>query len=515
MKYKNIYLLIGFSLFLSCNVFSQIEQPKRAEIELKSQENFYTVVSAEEKGLIIFREKDELVKNGTTSWEFIKYDTGLNQEWVQNYQIEFDQEFVGYDYSRNDLFLLFRRGAYQQGDYKMIKMNLYNGDTSQYKISNLMPIVLSDFNVIGQAALLSGQVNNRAVILHFDYVDKKIKVLPGMYKKYTEINELKVDDYNRTFNLVMTEKTVDRRNTVSTKTFDENGELIKSVLVKPDDKVNILYGRSTTFDDDKQLVVGTYSLGNSNYSRGIYVAKIDDEDQGAFNHYNFGDLHNFFSYMKAKRENRIKQRIARRKVKGKKVKFNYRLLVHDIIEKDDNYIMIAEAYYPKYTHSHNSFMYGASGYMQSNSFRRFGNNSNGLNFDGYKYTHAVVAGFDKSGKLLWDNSFEINDVESYYLENFVKASVEKDKIVLLYLYENVVRSKIINNDKVLEGKAFNDIKLKFEEDVVKSGDNKVGGLEHWYGNNFMAFGVQRIRNLKAQNGSTSREVFYINKISYN
>ncbi|MDQ3395199.1 MAG: hypothetical protein M3512_13955, partial [Bacteroidota bacterium] len=136
-------------------------------------------------------------------------------------------------------------------------------------------------------------------------------------------------------------------------------------------------------------------------------------------------------------------------------------------------------------------------------------------FDGYKYTHAVVAGFDRNGKLLWDNSFEINDVESFQLEKFVKASVEKDRIVLLYLYENVVRSKIINNDEVLEGKSFNDIKLKFEDDVVNNGDNKVGGLEYWYGNNFVAFGVQKIRNATVKFPLTQREVFYINKINYN
>lgn len=501
-------------LLLWSDVQCQIEQPKRAEIELQSQENFFTVVSAEEKGVVIFREKDEIVTNGTSAWEFIKFDTGLNQEWIQNYDLEFDQEFIGYDYSRNDLFLLFRRGAYQQGDYRMVRMNMENGDTTQFKISNLMPIVLSDFNVIGQAALLSGQVNNRAVIIHFDYMEKKIKVLPGMYKKYTEITELKIDDFERTFSVVMTEKTVDRRTTVSAKTFDENGELLKNITLNPADKLSIIYGRTTSFDNDKQLVVGTYSEGNSNFSRGIYVAKVDEEGQEAFNHYNFGDLHNFFSYMKAKRETRVKKRIARRKVKGKNVKFNYRLLVHDIIEKDGNYIMIAEAYYPKYTHSSSSLM-GGGGYIQSNSFRRFNSFNNNLHFDGYKYTHAVVAGFDKSGKLLWDNSFEINDVESFNLETFVKASVDKDKIVLLYLYENVVRSKIINDDKVLEGKAFNDIKLKFEEDVVKNGDNKVGGLEYWFGNNFIAFGVQRIRNSKAASGSPSREVFYINKISYN
>jgi hypothetical protein len=307
----------------------------------------------------------------------------------------------------------------------------------------------------------------------------------------------------------MTERTMDRRNTVSTKTFDENGEILKNATLSPDQKFNFLYGRSTTFDDNLQFILGTYSLGNSNYSRGIYIAKLDEEGREEINHYNFGDLNNFFSYMKAKRQDRIKKRIARRKIKGKNVKFNYRLLVHDVIEKEGKYIMLAEAYYPRYTNS--NYFYGPG----FNSFGRSRGDMQSMYFDGYKYTHAVVLGFDQKGKLLWDNSFEINDVISYNLEKFVNASVEKDKIVLLYLYENVVRSKIISNNKVLEGKAFNDIKLKFEDDVVKSNDNKIGGLEHWYGNNFFAFGVQSIRNFKYPGIKPNREVFYINKITYN
>lgn len=510
---KKSFLLLITIVFLtiSFSLTAQIEQPQRAEIELSDNENYFYVVSAEEKGLIAFREKDDIVKSGTTDWEFVKYDTALNQEWKREYKLDFDQEFIGYDYSYNDLFLLFRKGPYQQTEYKMIRVGLDHGDTTHFSIKNLIPIELSDFNVVGSAALLSGKVSHRAVVIHYNYIENKLKVLPGLYKNNTDITEIKVDDEKLRFNIVMTERTVDRRTTVATKTFNEDGELINNVVLSPEDNISILYGRSTSFEDGLQYVIGTYSLGNSNYSRGVYIAKIDDEGENKFNHYNFGDLENFFSYMKAKREDRIKKRIARRKIKGKKIKFNYKLLVHDIIEKDGQYIMLAEAYYPRYTNygTVESASYYSSFLMRS---RRF---DQGMHFEGYKYTHAVVAGFDKEGRLLWDNSFEINDVVSFNLEKFVNASVEKDRIVLLYLYENVVRSKIISNNKVLEGKAFNDIKLKFEDDVVKNNENKAGGLQHWYGNTFFGFGVQTLKNTKGALVGGTRDVFYINKITYN
>ncbi|MGI9541639.1 MAG: hypothetical protein ACR2MX_00185, partial [Cyclobacteriaceae bacterium] len=226
-------------------------------------------------------------------------------------------------------------------------------------------------------------------------------------------------------------------------------------------------------------------------------------------YFNFADLQNFFSYMRAKREARIKKKIERRKIEGKKLRFNYRFLVHNLIEDDDGkYLMIGEAFYPKY----NSNNYGS--YFGGGFVRGAGRYQRNLAFEGFKYTHAVVIAFDRSGKLLYDNSFEINDVLSYDLEQFVNVSVEDDRLVLLYIYENVIRSKLVQADEVLEGKSFNEIALNFEEDVAKNPDSEFGGLELWYDNKFFAYGVQKIKNLTGQSVKLNREVFFVNKIQY-
>ena len=137
-------------------------------------------------------------------------------------------------------------------------------------------------------------------------------------------------------------------------------------------------------------------------------------------------------------------------------------------------------------------------------------------FSGYHYTHAVVIGFNEKGDILWDNSFQINDVVSFQLEQFVHADVQDDKIVLLYLYENEIRTKIISGSEVLEGKSFNNMRLTFEDDVIndKSSYANVGGLEKWYDHNYFAYGVQKIKNLRDTGVNLNRKVFYINKVRY-
>jgi hypothetical protein len=106
-------------------------------------------------------------------------------------------------------------------------------------------------------------------------------------------------------------------------------------------------------------------------------------------------------------------------------------------------------------------------------------------------------------------------VISYDLKQLVEVDARKDEIVLLYNYENVIRSKLIQNADVLEGKSFNDINLMFQDDVIEKNDTDFGGLEKWFGNRFYAYGVQNIKNLKDAGVKLSRKVFFINKILYN
>jgi hypothetical protein len=138
---------------------------------------------------------------------------------------------------------------------------------------------------------------------------------------------------------------------------------------------------------------------------------------------------------------------------------------------------------------------------------------NGRIFDGYHYTHAVVMGFNEDGTLLWDNSFEINDVKTFTLEQFVKLEVLPDRLALMYLYENHIRTKIIKDDLVLEGKAVDPILTFNENDVVKDERTDKNKLEYWYNNYLYAYGVQDIVTNTA-GSSSRRRVFFINKVYY-
>ena len=497
MKYLTLFVFV----ICSWSLQSQIDQPLRVEVELKRLDNHYTVTSMEEKGIVLFRELANLSERGKKVWEVVKLDTLLQNVLTKNYFLDFSTELVGYEYRAGYFYLLFRMGEYQKADLKIIKISMDSGEDEQYDIKQIVPVNLTEFTIIDNAALLGGYVNYRPALIHYGFEEQKIKVLPGIYRNHSELIELNIDEDSNTFTVLMSERTRDRLSTISVKRFDSNGTLLQNTQLEPLPNSSILYGRTTSFSNTKRFVIGTYSYKRSTYSRGIYIAQIDPnpEIKPKITYFNYGDLKNFFNYMKAKRAARVKERVERRKVEGKKVRLNYRFMVHDIIKENGNFLMIGEAFYPKY---------GSSG---SYSYYLGGNN---LAFEGYKYTHAVIIAFDPKGKLVYDNSFEINDVLSYQLDQLVSVHVQDEKIILLYTYENVIRSKIIQGDEVLEGKAFNDIALAFENDIMGNNNSEVGGLKKWYDDYFFAYGVQKIKNLRSGGTSMDREVFYINKIIY-
>ncbi len=498
-----LFLLITSQVFFT-SAFAQLQQPQRLELVLDREEDeSFEVVSAGEKGIVLYRE----VKNRDTKMErkyqVMLIDTTLNKTWENNYFIHLKYIQIGFEYADDYFYLLFQRNSESlKADLFVLRINLQTQAAETFLIERDYAMELTEFEVVGNTLIFGGYANYIPTIITYKFGQPQAKVLPGFFNDKSQIQDLETDDDRKTFNVLLAFRTNDGRKTISYKSFSEEGDLIKNINLQPADENSLLFGRAINLDNDVDLIVGTYTRKRSDMSRGIFLARISPEGDQEINYYNYADLKNFFSYMKAGRQRRVEERIKRRKIKGKKNKFNYHLLVHDVVPWEGKFIMVGEAFYPKYAQS--SFYGGYYPYRDSY----------GMAFEGYKYTHAVVFGFDRRGRLVWDNSFEINDVTSYTLDQFVQVSLTKEEMALVYMYENEIRTKIIEGNDVIEGKTFNELKLSFEDDVVDQHESEYGGLEKWYNGNLFAYGIQKIKNTRGEEIRSEREVFFINKIVY-
>ncbi|MBZ0246297.1 MAG: hypothetical protein K8H85_10145 [Cyclobacteriaceae bacterium] len=469
---------------------AQVQQIGRFEIPISNFENSnFSVVSAGANGLMIYR---RLYSSPLDQLEITRVDTIFRVVWNKKLEIAKGLRAVRALVKHNSLFVLFKANNNRYGDFLIAAIDINDGAYRVYRVQNLISFNPIEFIITDEAALIGGYFNYRPLIVHFNFASQKSKILPGFFNEVGELTQVKPYD-DGSVEVIVSSDNYEKKKCLWIRNYDAKGDLIKTTILEPGDKKNLIFGRSIPIGNDEQAVVGVYGRFKE-YSRGIFIARIDPVGEYQIKYYDYGDLNHFFSYMKATRQERIKQRIERKKIKGKKAKFNYRFIVHEVIETKDNYVMLGEAFFPKYA------------YVNGLSQTRI--------LIGYQYTHAVVIGFDKNGKLTWDNSFEINDIITSNLNQYVKIQAQEDKIYLQYVYENEIRSKIIMDSQIVEGKSSDEVKLKFEDDVLRNTEFESSNLDYWYDNKLFVYGVQQIRNYSKSQRNSNRKVFFINKVDY-
>ncbi len=504
LKRNRILILVLFHTSLWGTALGQIQQVNRFEIAIKHDENEkFSTVSAGESGLMIYR---RLYEHKLDKIELIRIDTALHEVWRKNIDVAKDLFAVRAVVKENFLFILFKSFNYLLGDFQIVVVDVADGAFTVYSVSNIIPFNPSEFIITNQAALIGGYFNYRPLMLYFNFGNQTSRILPGFFNEPGELTQVKAYEDGSSDVIVSTDN-YEKKKCLWIRNYDASGELIKTTVLQPEDKKNFIFGRSIKVDDE-QLVVGVYGRYKE-YSRGIFIARIDPNGEYKVQYYDYADLQHFFNYMKAPKEKRIKGRIERKRIKGKKVRFNYRFIVHEIIKKDDQFIMLGEAFYPQYAYPNGFINRWGIPQMNSHSFNR-----GGYTLIGYHYTHAVVIGFNENGSLLWDNSFEVNDVMTPTLEQFVKIQPLEDKIMLQYVFDDQIRTKLINGSEIIEGKSYDKIKLRFEDDILKSSNYELSKLDYWYDGHLYVYGVQQIRNWKEAKVNANRKVFFINKIQY-
>lgn len=471
---------------------SQVLQTGRYELPLLPQERHIETITAGKNGVFLYRtyfgQKDDVL-------QLIKIDTAFSEEWSGYLHIEKGYIIMGRQSFDGKLYLLLRYHTYAKNDLILLAIDERNGSYVRYHVPCFIPLLPSQFNITNNGALIGGYYNRVPVVLFFTFDTRTTKVLPGLFNEAGELAQVKT--YNDgTFDVLISSKNFSRQRTMWIKNYDADGNLLRNLPLDPGDK-HFIFGRAVRGVENTQIVAGVFGTVNAEYSKGLFITALNPDGESVTRLYHFSELENFFAYMKPRREERIKSRIERKLARGKHARFSYRFLVHELIPYQGNYILLGEAFVPQYRYPR-AANYGSTPARI---------------FDGYLYTHAVVMCFDKTGNLLWDNSFEINDIKTFTLDQFVKIEPFDDKIALIYMYDNTIRTKVIQSDKVVEGKTIDPIQIFSDTEVVKRDLSDHGRLEYWYGDSLLACGIQEIAG-KPGVGASRRTVFYINKIRF-
>ncbi|QOI97406.1 MAG: hypothetical protein HRU69_07845 [Flammeovirgaceae bacterium] len=493
-----IRLLSGSVFFIIAYAVSgQLQQSKRYEIPISDKEAEYHVASAKTNGALIYRYSST---KRNDFLDLIHLDTAFNELWKN--QLELEKKFILAHQRTLDgrQYMLFYHREFTTLNFYIYSIQLKDGALTKYQVENYIPFVPTHLEVTSKGALIGGYyIGHVPVVLYFSFTTLRTNVLPGLVNETGELIQIRVSD-DDSFQILIGAKNFMKQRTIWIKLYNPDGTLKQNTSIQPPENSSLLFGKVIETGNDNLVVAGTYGNRTSEYSKGLFIVTTNNQGDQVQYLYPFTDLENFFNYMKAKRQKRIKEKIERRKIKGKKIRLQYRILVHELVLQNNQYLLLGEAFYPVYKRD-DRYNYGLATSLAIPYI-----------FDGYRYTHAIVIGFNQQGKLQWDNSFEINDVKTFTLEQFVKMDAQSDKIALLYLFDNRIRTKILQGSKILEGKNYNPLKLDYQPEDSGEEDTDIRKLDYWYDGTFLAYGVERP---PSRSMSRSRQrIFFINKVTY-
>ncbi len=489
-NYQKHIVTILFFLF-AFSASAQLTQGKRIEFDRRNdidEENL--LIPLKENGVLLMQSRVEPYHRKST-FDFYKYDSTLTQIWKTTFLPDPEFDLVKTFRNQQFMYVLFKKT--DKIYIGVLRIDVETGDKSYAEGNLLTNMDIEHFVVLQSKAFIGGKYNDRPVVVMFSFFDYTSKVLPEVHSNNLAINELDVDEHGNFLYLMLKN---DRNCQFIVKKYSYEGKLIKSFSLGNRDTTPIS-GEVLNIDKEHPILMGNYADGCSLLALGFYLQQLNDDSK--IQYINFADLDNFFSFMNSKREEKIKQRIKQKKQKGKDVKLRYRLFLHDIIPSNDGWIILAEVFYPEYKSPATS-----TAYSNWRNYR-IGNDV----YNNFRYSHAIICGFDKSGKLIWDNSVSLKDIESSELNAKVQITHQDDYHILAYPDEKLIRTAVIRgNEKVKNLENF-DLKASSESDRIVDAERT--NLAAWYGRSFLAYGYQSV---KRNNEITNTDVFYISKLTY-
>ena len=532
-----------FVLFVFLLVIGSLSlqgQNKRIEIPAAGSDLESFSIPIGNQGVIV------LTQLNKQSFNLRKFSTNLDQLWSQNGNLESNLDYVTQSFDGVHLSLLFSR--FRSNSYVIFKVHVNSGTITKYQVYSVDRIEISNFKALNNSLFIGGVVNGQPIILFTNLKERKTRILPAVVKGQAEIQSMDLDTLQQQVNVTYSVGNKAKDYQLIIKSFDEDGNQIGQVVMNPSDEFAMMNGKLNQINDSLQVILGTYghknSIGSSRgpSSQGLYFNSFMDGSLIQSKYYSFTKFNDFFNFLSPKQKERQEKKIKDKEEKGEDLRLDYRLLMHDVIKKGDHYIIVAEAFYPDYKYNNfNSFggsmLMGGLGGMNSPywsmmnpyrwgygnyglyspfssyyspwGYRGYNSYGNQQQFDGWIYTHAVIAELDQNGNLLWDHCIDLNDTKEDKLIQKVKTSILNDQVVLSYNQNEQIVTKFITNKGKTETENIQEIKLENNNERVKN--THKSELNYWFGPYFLANGYQTITNPD----EGKRYIFYLDKIKFN
>ncbi|MDW7690302.1 hypothetical protein R9C00_23935 [Flammeovirgaceae bacterium SG7u.111] len=496
---KNLILyIVVFTLPLVG--FSQVSYEERIEHKLKEGYEDHRIFPLGKNGFVARTKASSRLEN-LREWKFDFYDTNLTQ--VKSKQIDIHHKYLAAEtlVLGQHIHTLFKT---KKGQFTVVSINISTMETFTVEGMVTKEAGINEMAVLGDFAYFKTRIKKHPYLFSINWKTGQQKPIPvSVYgiqpKKISFDNFQLLKSTNEIFLYASAEVEPKRTETFIIR-LNDKGEKIDMYSLTDGLEESVVGISAFNIAKDQYIFTGTYTTNTRRASEGVFFCSTIGDEIGHIEFYKFLDLDNFLSYLPEKKQEKIARKKERKKQQGKELTYNYQLVNHDIIRQEDGFVMLGEVYYPTYV---SQAVYSASGntrYVQQ--------------FDGYYYTHAVIAKFGLDGKLLWDQTFELRpSYKPFTVKKFI-ALEEQNKQTLKLVFPNMnkIVSKVIGIDgTVLQEKESERIETVYEGDYAKRGRTYI---DFWYDNYFLTYGEQKIKNKLDDKVPTARKVFFVSKVKF-
>lgn len=492
-------------------VFSQADKPLREEFSSLGRKGDYSVLLAENKGLMIIR-NDGKTKNDEIIWRFWGYSTDMVRKWKSTFSMEKHYEFSRKFYRAGFGNILYADVSNNESRLKHIQINMETGEVKSRDFKVDFKFQIRDFKVVNSAAYVLGlnakglnsffknifksddEKGHRIRFFKYDWEQNKLTNFSELIDEGMRPKRLNIHKAGKEIDIFMARAITEQQDEIWMYSFGFNGKLNQKHKFSSVSGKNVVDLVVTSAGSKRYIGATMSSLRNrynnyEDYTDGLYFSIFKKGKEINSRFHKLSNLRAFYN----KAEPEMFQFFpGKDKVDGS---VGYQLKLHPELKATNNkMILLAEAYYPEY---HKEWYYDAYGVSHTRKV-----------FDGYRYTHALAVAFNAKAKVTWNVSMEINGIKSYSRDRRVDIIAEEGNAGIVYNLDNELHYQTLKGGKNKQNPATVTLPMLYDNDQLKESED--GRIRYWYGSYMLATGYQHIDHENKGN----REVFYLFKIGF-
>ena len=451
------------------NLDSIIHQKKRIEFEVGFLNRNYWIES-NIKELLLIRDY-ETGKN--IKWDFTIFNKNLNKHFKMEIEIDRSYTLLKKNSDKKNFNILFKKEYSNEKEYILTRINSDSFKILKYEIKLPISSRIIDFITYNNVIVFTSSNKKKENLLNIYNIRNKRFV--NLYSSL-RINEKVIDikKINESmFEVIVLSESLDKSNLISKRRYDINGNEINRIQTSIKNR-SIISGNFYNINSNKTIGIGLYGNKNSNDATGIYVSNFLNNKLEYLRKYNFFELPNFYTSDKKYLKKNILKKIENKNYN--KIKLNHNFIPNELIKIDDNLVFSAESILLNYNNN-NNYSYISYYNTYAGTYDKMIN----PNFKGYDHTNFLIISFNLNGEINWNESFKINDLNTFDKAPYFKSLIYKNDIIAFYINKGFFKYVLIDGKKEIKTIP---IVTKYEDDKIKETETNPEATKLWYNNNY-------------------------------